>query len=198
MQAEEFKSFRLVGGTALSLYRGHRKSIDIDLFTDVEYGSVDFNQITTFLKKQYSYVDTSKDHLIGFGKSYFVGNNNMDSIKLDVFYTDTFMQNALLIDGIRLTSIEDIIAMKLDVISRGGRKKDFWDIHELMNDYTVQTMFNLHRKKHPYTHHTQELKEKFCDFSNAEDDFEPVCFKGKHWQLIKMDLIDFVSKLSRY
>ena len=30
----ELKQFRLVGGTALSLLYGHRKSIDIDLFTD--------------------------------------------------------------------------------------------------------------------------------------------------------------------
>jgi hypothetical protein len=30
----ELKQFRLVGGTALSLLYGHRKSIDLDLFTD--------------------------------------------------------------------------------------------------------------------------------------------------------------------
>src|ERR1700733_7339927 len=30
----ELKGFRLVGGTALSLLFGHRKSIDLDLFTD--------------------------------------------------------------------------------------------------------------------------------------------------------------------
>lgn len=37
----EFDSFRLVGGTSLSLQLGHRESIDIDLFTDVGYGSID-------------------------------------------------------------------------------------------------------------------------------------------------------------
>ena len=30
----ELKQFRLAGGTALSLLFGHRKSIDLDLFTD--------------------------------------------------------------------------------------------------------------------------------------------------------------------
>jgi hypothetical protein len=30
----ELKPFRLVGGTALSLLLGHRKSIDLDFFTD--------------------------------------------------------------------------------------------------------------------------------------------------------------------
>ncbi|SER15538.1 nucleotidyl transferase AbiEii/AbiGii toxin family protein [Myroides profundi] len=38
-----FKDFRLVGGTALSLQVGHRMSIDIDLFTDNPYSTVDFD-----------------------------------------------------------------------------------------------------------------------------------------------------------
>lgn len=54
MGAKEFKDFRLVGGTALSLYRGHRESVDIDLFTDAPYdvkgGNLDHNMpvIITF------------------------------------------------------------------------------------------------------------------------------------------------------
>ncbi|MGF7231546.1 nucleotidyl transferase AbiEii/AbiGii toxin family protein [Arachidicoccus sp.] len=35
--------FRLVGGTALSLQIGHRAPVDIDLFTDVAYGSIVFS-----------------------------------------------------------------------------------------------------------------------------------------------------------
>ena len=45
MKAEEFREFRLVGGTGLSLYRGHRESVDIDLFTDAVYGSINFDRI---------------------------------------------------------------------------------------------------------------------------------------------------------
>jgi hypothetical protein len=44
MIADVFADFRLVGGTALSLHRGHRMSVDIDLFTDADYGSVDFHR----------------------------------------------------------------------------------------------------------------------------------------------------------
>lgn len=42
MKIPSLKQFRLVGGTALSLLRGHRISDDIDLFSSEEYGSVDF------------------------------------------------------------------------------------------------------------------------------------------------------------
>lgn len=37
----EFSTFNLVGGTALSLQIGHRKSIDIDLFTNSDFESQD-------------------------------------------------------------------------------------------------------------------------------------------------------------
>lgn len=35
MQSDIFKDFNLVGGTCLSLQLGHRRSIDIDLFTAI-------------------------------------------------------------------------------------------------------------------------------------------------------------------
>jgi hypothetical protein len=49
MTEELFSPFRLVGGTALSLQIGHRESVDIDLFTDADYGSIDFKEIGSFL-----------------------------------------------------------------------------------------------------------------------------------------------------
>ncbi len=36
MASEVFNSFRLVGGTALSLQLEHLESVDIDLFTDYQ------------------------------------------------------------------------------------------------------------------------------------------------------------------
>ena len=51
MKADEFNSFRLVGGTSLSLQLGHRESVDIDLFTDAAYDSIDFDLIDAFLRK---------------------------------------------------------------------------------------------------------------------------------------------------
>ena len=56
MAAEELKDFRLVGGTALSLYLGHRMSVDIDLFTDANYGAIDFDTIENFLQKTFKHV----------------------------------------------------------------------------------------------------------------------------------------------
>lgn len=196
MNTKEFDAFRLVGGTALSLYKGHRLSVDIDLFTDAEYGSIDFTAITNFLRATYTYVDMGNDDIIGFGKSYFVGESQDDCIKLDVYYTtDTFIDEIQLIDGIRLASVDEIVAMKLDVILRRGRKKDFWDIHELKDEYTIDQMCDLHLKRHEYTHDRELIRTNFTNFKTADEDFDPDCLRDKTWEIIKLDMIDYSKGL---
>ena len=58
MEEQLFAPFRLVGGTNLSLQIGHRESVDIDLFTDAEYGSIKFELLDDFLRQSYAYVNT--------------------------------------------------------------------------------------------------------------------------------------------
>lgn len=195
MKAEEFESFRLVGGTALSLYYGHRMSVDIDLFSDAEYGSLDFKGIDDYLKAHYFYVDSMNIAPIGMGKSYYVGRSADESVKLDLYYTDPFIDKVQESNGIRLASKAEIVAMKLDVVQRTGRKKDFWDIDRLKEDFTITQMFEFHKKRYPYTHERELLIEKFTDFTHADDDFEPLCLRGRHWELIKLDIIDLIKGL---
>lgn len=190
---DEFAEFRLVGGTALSLYRGHRLSADIDLFTASPYGTVNFSELETCLRAGFRYVDTSGIMPAGMGTSFFVGTGEEECIKLDLYYTDEFIHDLQCIDGIRLACVEDILAMKIDVIGRGGRKKDFWDIHDLMEDYSLDEMFELHKQRYLYSHDPDLLLKRFNDFSLADDDFDPVCLKGKHWEIIKLDLTEFIS-----
>jgi hypothetical protein len=93
-----------------------------------------------------------------------------------------------------MAATEDILAMKIDIISRGGRMKDFWDLHELMDAYSIEKMIGLHAEKYPYQHHALEIKAKLTDFTQADEDFEPICQRGKHWELIKLDFIEAMEK----
>jgi len=197
MAAKEFEVFRLVGGTALSLYRGHRVSVDIDLFSDAPYDSIDFGVIDAFLRNTFSYVDTNEYKVVGPGKSYYIGDSEEDCVKLDLFYTDKFIQDIILIDGIRLVTIEEIIAMKIDIISRGGRKKDFWDIHEIKDDYSIYKMLDLHKQRNPDTHDGDQIIRNLTNFKIADDDFDPICLMGKYWEIIKLDIIDFANTSGR-
>lgn len=194
MKEEVFSEFRLVGGTSLSLQLGHRISVDIDLFTDAAYGSIDFNKIENYLNNNFPFVEYFSDVPVAFGKSYQIGKNRNESVKLDIFYTDNFIKDFISVDEIRLATIEEIVAMKLDVIQRGGRKKDFWDIHELIEIFTFREMLFLHKQRYPYTHDEDLIIENFTNFSIADEDFEPICLRGKYWEFIKDDLIIFVNQ----
>lgn len=195
MQAEEFDSFRLVGGTALSLYYGHRMSVDIDLFSDAEYRTIDFKSIDDYLRAHYFYVDSMDIQPVGMGKSYYLGRSAEESVKLDLYYTDEFIDAVQEYGSIRLASRSEIAAMKLDVVQRGGRKKDFWDIDMLREDFSIGEMFVLHEKRYPYTHDRTLLIDQFTDFSGADEDFEPLCLRGRHWELIKLDMIELIAEL---
>lgn len=194
MQIKELNSFRLVGGTSLSLQLGHRESIDIDLFTDADYGSIDFSILETKLIETFPYVDSSSAGLVGMGKSYFIGNNEHELIKLDLFYTDPFVFPVVFHQDVRFASIEEVAAMKFELIANGGRKKDFWDIHELLETYTLDEMIGFYLKRNPYGYSKDELLSKITDFSNAEDDFTPNCHKEKVWELIKLDFENLLKK----
>lgn len=194
MKTKELSYFRLVGGTSLSLQLGHRSSVDIDLFTDAEYGSVSFIELEEKLEKLFPYIDKSSVGFGGLGKSYFVGLNKSELVKLDLFYTDSFVFPCVTENDLRMASLEEIAAMKLEVIAQGGRKKDFWDIHELLDKYTFSELTNFYLKRYPYGSSKEELLKQIVNFSVADEDFTPICFKNKEWELIKLDFEDLVNK----
>ena len=196
MKADVLGSFRLVGGTSLSLQLGHRKSIDIDLFSDADYGTIDFKSITVYLEANFSYVDHF-DVNPAIGKSYLIGENADNAVKLDVYYADTFMESPIVIDTIRFSTISEIVAMKVDVVQRDGRKKDFWDLHALFDFYTIEQMMQLHEKRYPYNHDKKLIIQNFTNISRADDDFDPVCLRGKYWEFIKDDILEIIGNYRR-
>ena len=190
MEMEEFAPFRLVGGTSLSLRYGHRMSDDIDLFTDAEYGSLDFHQLQDILRKEFPYCQGDCGDIVGFGASYIVGNSKDDCVKLDLFYTDPFIRPMEMFGPIRMAAVEDIVAMKMDVVSRGGRKKDFWDLYMLRNHYSVEQMLSLYEERYPYGATREECVCGLTNFSVADTEPDPICLQDKVWQLIKLEFIE--------
>lgn len=133
-------------------------SVDIDLFTDAAYDSIDFSAIDGYLRQTFPYVVTT-DFAAAMGRSYYVGKSLEEAIKLDLFYTDRYIRALVETkERIRLAAVEDIIAMKVEVISNGGRMKDFWDLHQLLDDYPIDRMLALHEERYPYSHNSVALK----------------------------------------
>jgi predicted nucleotidyltransferase component of viral defense system len=193
MTIEELKSFRLVGGTSLSLLLGHRMSDDIDMFTDAEYNSLDFDIIDKQILSSFNYVEFGYGGNNSMGKSYFIGNSKTDLVKVDLFYTDSFIFPIVEYQGIRISQLEEITAMKLEVVGQNGRKKDFWDLHELMDKFTWTEMMEFYQRRYPYSYSQKEIVAKLIDFDEADNDLEPICLQGKYWKLVKLDIEESIS-----
>ena len=187
-----FKPFRLVGGTSLSLQLGHRMSIDIDLFTDAEYGSIDYTAIREFLEIKYPFCVSRSLENVAFGTNFVVGNSITDCVKIDLYYTDDFIEKPIIIEDIRMATANEIIAMKLDVVLRGGRKKDFWDLHFFIDTISLIEMISLFKKRYPYNDDFIKIKKQLVNFEIADTEFEPICLLEKTWEIIKLDFYEFV------
>lgn len=192
MLSEAFKDFRLVGGTALSLQRGHRRSIDIDLFTDREYGSMPIREIKEFFEKEFPIHDGT-DSLTESSMGYHIriGDGNGPIVKVDLFYTVPYIFPCLSQDGLRLADEKEIAAMKILAIAGPiKRQKDYWDIHEMLNDYSIKEMIEWSLARHPYSLSQEAIFEGFDSISQVEESPEGIDSLKPldYWELKIMDL----------
>ena len=141
----------LVGGTSLALQRGHRLSIDIDLFTGVPYGEMKTNGIASALLEMFPYTDRV-DELQHSQMVYsmYVGDSKEDCIKLDLCYDEALIFPLIETDGLRIASEKEIAAMKMQTITQTEqRRKDFWDIHDLLESYTLTELMDWGIQRYP-------------------------------------------------
>ena len=159
MKDDFFKDFFLVGGTALALQIGHRLSIDIDLFSNNSFNEEDM--LATIEDKYKFQLDyRSKNTLKG----------EIAGVKVD-FITHNYplVQPLLEIDGVRMASLKDITAMKLNAISGNGtRIKDFIDIAYLSTQLTLSDMIDAYEEK--YASRNPAMVIKALDY-HADIDF---------------------------
>jgi len=143
------RDFVLVGGTALSLQIGHRKSIDIDLFIN---SSFDQQGLKDILQQEFDL------HVQNLPKNGILGN--IGRIKVDVLsHQYEWIRPIVVTEGIRVASIEDIAAMKLNaIVGNGSRLKDYVDIAFLSSNLTLNTMLECFYAKYPQTNSMIALK----------------------------------------
>ena len=140
-QNELFKSYFLVGGTALSLQLGHRISNDIDLFTRDDLNK---DEILDLLNRDYN----------GVYQIHNIQNTilqiSINGVKIDfVKYDYDLIEDVKSEEGIRYLGKKDISAMKLMAISnRGDQAKDFIDIYYLLEEISLENMFEYYKKKY--------------------------------------------------
>jgi len=139
LEKDYLEDFNLVGGTALSLQLGHRKSIDIDLFTNKDFSP---SFLLDNLRDHYEFkMDAlEKNTLRGF----------IDKVKIDFITQKGELVKPLIIqDDIRMASKEDIGAMKVSAIAGDGtRIKDFIDVYFLLKNNSFGDLILWYKRKY--------------------------------------------------
>lgn len=178
MKIAELKQFSLVGGTALSLKYGHRLSIDLDLFSTENF---EHEPIIESLQKV-------------FGNGFVYRGNytkwgifcQIENVKVDiVYYPHSIIHPIDTHSQIRLYHDNDLIAMKIQAILGRGKKKDFWDIAELLEHYSMEEMIACHKAKYPNQMLGISIPQALTYFVDADESEEPVTIKPITWDNVK-------------
>jgi hypothetical protein len=183
-QEEILKDFFLVGGTALSLQIGHRISVDLDLFTQKPF---DTENVLTVLEKKYNY------HLDFQSKNSLKGE--IGGVKVDLIAHQYLLcQDLIIINNIRMATLLEISAMKLNAIMvNGTRLKDFIDIAFLSGFLSLNDMINAYEIKYQ-TRNTITIIKSVSYFSDINYN-EPIKLVATNfeWFLIENRLRKIVA-----
>jgi hypothetical protein len=140
MKDEMLKEFGLFGDTALSLQIGHCLSTDIDLFNKSSFDAV---LLSDHLAEKYKAASskTQKNDLSCI----------MEAVKVELLsYPYPLIQPLILMEGMRMGSLEDLGAMKLKaIVDDGGRFKDFVDIYKILEHEPLESLTDAYEKKYP-------------------------------------------------
>jgi len=171
----ELKQFRLAGGTALSLLFGHRKSIDIDLFTDQPFD----NDTLLFV------LEDSFGRIIPTNGRKNILQCIIQNVKVDFLSVrDPFLNPVQIIDKIPFADTKDLIALKLNAIKGRGVKKDFWDIAKLLEIYSLKQLVDCYQDRYQQDD-LMMLLRSIAYFEDAEDNIDPECLTGMTWSKVK-------------
>ncbi len=178
MRLNTLQDFSLVGGTALSLRYGHRRSIDIDLFYHQQF---DHEIIIQSLIKEFGKGYSTESKSVRWGIFCYIND-----VKVDIVYhPHAPISHIEVKENIRMYSDPDIIAMKINAILGRGNKKDFWDLYELLHHYSLEDMIGFHEKKFPEQNLLITIPQAITYFIDAEESEEPISLKGQSWNAVK-------------
>jgi hypothetical protein len=120
------RKFYLVGGTAIALHIGHRRSIDFDMFCEKPFAKMYVNnKLSTIpFKKIKLFEDVDQMHL------------NINEVKMTFFHFPYPILHETKIDNIiSIPKLKTLAAMKAYALGRRAKWKDYVDLYFILKDY---------------------------------------------------------------
>ena len=129
------RSFYMVGGTAIALHLGHRRSIDFDLFTfsQLNKSRIKRKLIPIPFKQVPIFEDIDQLHLL------------INNVKITFFsYPYPVLHPVKVGSTITIPSLLSLAAMKAFALGRRAKWKDYVDLYFILrNHYSIEDICNL-------------------------------------------------------
>lgn len=183
----EMQGMRLVGGTSLALQYGHRQSVDLDFFGTP---AVPQDEILAMVDRFGPYRLRNRTNNI---LQFIVNGIMVDIVDYSRY---PWVDGAISIDGMNLASPKDIAAMKINAIEGRGSRKDFIDIHLLLQHYTLDELLSFYVQKYP-NHSIFRALLSLTYFDDAEAEAMPKMFMPDSWDTIKAHIKASVDSYQR-
>ena len=180
--------FYLAGGTACSLYFGHRFSFDLDFFTTKEFNP---KTITEKLKSLGKLTVDQND------EGTFLGSLN--GIKISFFlYPYQLIFKSKVFQSVAIADLRDIACMKIDAISTRGTKRDFIDLFFICKKYKLLNLFDFFEKKYRGVNYNLfHLVKSLTYFINAEEQEMPQMIEKVSWEEVKKFFIEETRSITK-
>lgn len=172
--------FYLAGGTGLALRMGHRPSVDLDFFSEIdEIHERTRQEIIRVLGSQHAQVIENVDgnllmRVQGLHTGFFS-------------YGYPLLEPVQTIENIRIASLLDIGLMKLDAVIGRGSRKDFYDLYVISSRIPLPDLLSAGERKYPQVRDFPLMAlEGLLQFDNADRDLQPEGLNDLPWENVRM------------
>ena len=176
MKNPDMSRFALGGGTSLALRYGHRRSVDIDLFCHEEFDSAEVESSMRLDLGDVQTMNRTKGSVCLL----------VSGIKVDVLsHLYPVLDPVEMMGSLRLVSLRDLSAMKINAVTNRGSKKDFVDLLLLHEEgmTLLQSMDNFCAK---YGDRGRFMAMRsLLWFNDTIDEPDPVFLNGWTWEAVE-------------
>jgi hypothetical protein len=183
--------FYLAGGTALALRLGHRRSVDLDFFSQ-------HDEVTQATRREIVRALIPLDPQV---LEEADGNLLLQLADLHVgffSYGYPLLAPAERLEGVALASLVDIGLMKLDALAGRGNRKDFYDVYVISQKMPLAELLSQGAIKYPYMRDFEMMTlESLVLFEDADRHVTPELFIDAPWAQVKQFFIDQARALGQ-
>lgn len=182
------RSFYLVGGTAIALHLGHRRSIDFDLFTfsDLSKSRIKKTLLGIPFKQVPAFEDYDQLHLF------------INEVKVTFFSYPYKIEHPIKIDSIlTIPSLLSLAAMKAFALGRRSKWKDYVDLYFIIRDFYSIEEISMEASRIFTQQFSEKLFREQLAFHKDIDYTEPVEYlvEPVSDELIRSFLLDVATDI---